>query len=216
MCQDYYVYIHYKKSNGEPFYVGKGIKNRDTTLVGRNDFWHHVVNKHDYVVERVANNLTETEALKFEQVLIKSLGRRDLKTGSLVNLTDGGEGTSNPSEKTRALRIAALKGNKHSLGRVLPEWERKARSVSNLGKKRDATTRANLAKSKTGSQNPNFNPTIYKFANEDGRVFHGTQNELKQIMKDDGVKPASLKGVSGLTLGSRRQVAGWFLNNVKE
>lgn len=54
MCQDYYVYVHYKKSNGEPFYVGKGIKNRDATSAGRNQFWHNVVNKYDYIVERLS------------------------------------------------------------------------------------------------------------------------------------------------------------------
>ena len=213
MCQDYYVYVHYKKSNGEPFYVGKGIKNRDTASVGRNQFWHNVVNKHDYVVERVANNLTEPEALKFEQVLISSLGRRDLDTGPLVNLTDGGEGTSNPSQETRQKRIKALIGNTHSLGRVMPEWEKELRSKSSVGHKKTKQGRENIGKAKLGNKNPRFNPTIFKFQHSDGRVFEGTQHALKTLMLSEGVPQTQVRGVSGVANKQRRSVAGWSLKN---
>ena len=90
----YYVYIHYKKSNGEPFYVGKGTGRRAANQTERSDFWKSVACKHGYTVEIVANNLTEAEAFNFEKVLIEKLGRRITNTGPLVNLTTGGDGAA--------------------------------------------------------------------------------------------------------------------------
>ena len=216
MDSKFYVYVHIAEKNGRVFYVGKGQGRRAYTHQHRTAYWKNIVARDGLFVLVVADNLSEHDAFEIEADLISRLGRKDLKSGELVNLTDGGEGTSNPSAKTRALLSAASRGNKHSLGRVLPEWERKARSISNLGKKRDDEAKANLAKSKLGAKNPNHNPNVYKFAHEDGRVVHCTQNEIKRIMKSDGVKPALLKGVSEIASGKRRQIAGWFLNEARE
>ena len=50
--------------------------------------------------------MTEEDAFKLEKHLIKSIGRRDLGLGTLVNMTDGGEGLINCSEITKdKLRI---------------------------------------------------------------------------------------------------------------
>ena len=216
MDSKFYVYVHIAEISGRVFYVGKGQGRRAYTHQHRTAYWKNIVARDGLFVLVVADNLSEDDAFGIEADLISRLGRKDLKSGELVNLTDGGEGTSNPSAKTRALLSAASRGNKHSLGRVLPEWERKARSISNLGKKRDDEAKANLAKSKLGAKNPNHNPTVYRFAHEDGRVVHCTQNEIKRIMQDDGVPITTRRGVSSLTRGISRQVAGWFLNEVRE
>jgi len=47
------------------------------------------------IVEVVAGNLDEAAAFVEEMRLIETYGRRDLKTGYLFNLTDGGEGFAN-------------------------------------------------------------------------------------------------------------------------
>jgi hypothetical protein len=46
-----------------------------------------------------------------ERYLIGTLGRYDQKRGPLTNQTDGGEGASNPSEKSRACRRESLWGD---------------------------------------------------------------------------------------------------------
>ena len=89
---DFYVYIHKKKSNGEIFYVGKGRKSRAYQKHSRSRFWHSVVDHHGFSVEIVFKDLSETEAYAKEVELILHYGRRDIGTGTLVNLTDGGEG----------------------------------------------------------------------------------------------------------------------------
>jgi hypothetical protein len=46
------------------------------------------------IVSIFKENLSEEEAFKLERELIEYWGRRDIKTGILCNLTDGGEGNS--------------------------------------------------------------------------------------------------------------------------
>jgi hypothetical protein len=53
----------------------------------------------------------EFEALARERHLIQTIGRHDLGTGPLTNQTDGGEGTSNPSEESRLRRRESLWGD---------------------------------------------------------------------------------------------------------
>lgn len=52
----------------------------------------------------------ESKALARERQLIQTIGRHDLGTGPLTNQTDGGEGTSNPSEESRERRRESLWG----------------------------------------------------------------------------------------------------------
>lgn len=97
---NYYVYRHYKKNTNEVFYIGMGKEvnfRRSRSKRYRNNHWHNIVNKYDFNVEIVAENLTEQEAIELEIFLIQSYGRLDLGTGCLVNMTDGGEGVFNPS-----------------------------------------------------------------------------------------------------------------------
>ncbi len=103
---DYYVYLHKKKTTGEVFYVGKGSGNRAWRLEGRNKFWHKIVNKHDYDIEIHSDNLQEWYAFELEKDLIAYYGRRQLGKGTLVNLSDGGEGVGGwiPSEKFKESR----------------------------------------------------------------------------------------------------------------
>jgi len=97
------VYIHRRKDTGDIFYVGIGnnvkrayeIKNRS------NKYWKHVVKKYGHDVEILEEGLTWEEACLKEKELIKKYGRKDLGEGILVNMTDGGDGQSNPSEETR-------------------------------------------------------------------------------------------------------------------
>ena len=88
------VYIHRKASNREVFYVGMGNPDRpyQKAPTARSVVWHRVVKKHGYYVEVIRTGLTRQEACDIEIDLIELIGRRDKKKGTLVNLTDGGEG----------------------------------------------------------------------------------------------------------------------------
>jgi hypothetical protein len=90
----YYIYAHYRNDTGEVFYVGKGEGNRHKSMQGRNAYWLNIVNAHGYKVEILQHFETEDEAFEAEKALIAELGRKDLSKGLLVNMSDGGEGSS--------------------------------------------------------------------------------------------------------------------------
>jgi hypothetical protein len=90
---NFYVYLHIKETDGTPFYVGKGSGNR-AYVYGRNDWWKKTVEKYGYDVIILEDNLSEDVSLEREIYWIDRIGRRDLGKGTLVNLTDGGDGIS--------------------------------------------------------------------------------------------------------------------------
>tara|TARA_R100000231_G_C5316961_1_gene162226 strand:+ start:183 stop:1343 length:1161 start_codon:yes stop_codon:yes gene_type:complete len=95
-----YGYLRQKDSKiakaGTLYYVGKGK--------GSRAFSHHrntPVPKDRNRIIFLKENLTEKEAFDHEIEMIKFYGRVDIGTGILRNLSDGGEGPSNPSPETR-------------------------------------------------------------------------------------------------------------------
>jgi len=101
----FYVYVYRDPRPlklGQPVYVGKGTGDRDLSHWSRGshnkpfqDFISHLKQRNFVAVcERVFETENEEEAFAKEMELIKLYGRRDLKTGTLFNLTDGGEGPS--------------------------------------------------------------------------------------------------------------------------
>jgi hypothetical protein len=95
MKNEFYVYAYLRKDK-TPYYVGKGKEGRayskDRVIKPPKD-------KSRIVFLR--KGLTEDKAFEWERFYIKHYGRIDTGTGILHNLTDGGEGNSNPSEETR-------------------------------------------------------------------------------------------------------------------
>jgi len=106
----FYTYIHCKADTGEPFYIGKGQGSRHLVKTKRNNYWNNVVAKHGFTSEILCKWKTEQEALEHEKFLIQCF--KDIGT-PLVNLTDGGEGTSGwvPSDSWRAKKSASQKAN---------------------------------------------------------------------------------------------------------
>jgi hypothetical protein len=94
MKNNYYIYLHIKLSTGEPFYVGKGKDNRAFVKRNRSIHWRNIVNKYDYDIIFIKEDLTEDEAFIQELYWINRIGRKDINKGPLVNFTDGGEGSS--------------------------------------------------------------------------------------------------------------------------
>ena len=113
MNKSFYVYLHLRCDNNEPFYVGKGTKNRAYDKGHRNKHWHNVVNKHGYKVEILFDNLENKESglLEIDAILeLKYFGYK------LVNYTNGGEGKLGykTSEETKRKISEKNKGKKIS------------------------------------------------------------------------------------------------------
>jgi hypothetical protein len=101
----FYVYVYRDPrptKNSQPVYVGKGTGDRDLSHWSRGshnkplqDFLSHLraLNLQP-LCSRVFETPHEQEAFAKEIELIQLYGRRDNKTGTLFNRTDGGEGAS--------------------------------------------------------------------------------------------------------------------------
>jgi hypothetical protein len=91
--QKYCLYQHTRKSDGRIFYIGIGDLKRPYSKKSRNRYWRHIVNKYNYDVKIIVDNISWERACELEKLMISFYGRLDLGLGTLVNLTDGGEGT---------------------------------------------------------------------------------------------------------------------------
>ena len=66
----FYVYLHIRKDNGIPFYVGKGHGIRYKQTDRKNIHWKNIVNKYDFDTIFLAENLTELDAFELEKYWI--------------------------------------------------------------------------------------------------------------------------------------------------
>jgi len=110
-----YVYTHTRLDTNEIFYVGIGTQDnyrRASKTVNRSVFWKNIINKTGWKVDIVFDNLSWDKACEIEKELIIKYGRKDLCLGSLVNLTDGGDGNSGRkiSQETRQKMSNMKKG----------------------------------------------------------------------------------------------------------
>lgn len=115
LIKDAYVYRHTKLGTSEVFYIGIGNQpkySRAYTKKSRSVFWNTIVTKYNYEVEILAHNLTWEQACELETILISYYKRRDCCGGTLVNMTDGGDGAR---------------------GVIISEEQRKQKSISNSG-----------------------------------------------------------------------------------
>jgi hypothetical protein len=136
-----YVYRHIRLDKNEPFYIGIGDNNsnnhkRAYSKQDRNKYWKNIVGQTPYEVEILLDNLTWDEACSKEIEFIELYGRNDLKKGSLVNMTNGGEGSYGfkHTECSKQKLKTRLKGNKYNLGTKYSDEVKKHLSDIRTGK----------------------------------------------------------------------------------
>ena len=128
---EFYIYA-YLRNDGTPYYIGKGKKYRAWSK-------DHVVNlpKDRSNIIIMESNLTETGAFALERRYIKWYGRKDLNTGILRNLTDGGEGAKLSQSTKDKISLANQGQIPWSKGiNLTPEHKMKI-SLSNTGKSKN-------------------------------------------------------------------------------
>ena len=124
---EFYSYL-WLRADGTPYYAGKGHGRRAFT--GRGHNLHSPSDNARILVFPMAN---EAEAFESEIALIELFGRKDLGTGCLRNLTNGGEGAAGMivSVATRKKQSAAKKGKPSNWkGKKASEETRRKQSES--------------------------------------------------------------------------------------
>ena len=92
----FYTYAYLRKEDKTPYYIGKGKGKRAYDSTHR----VKVPDDKDRIIF-LKENVSEKEAWDYEREMIQFYGRKDLGTGILRNMSDGGEGPANPSPETR-------------------------------------------------------------------------------------------------------------------
>lgn len=98
----------------EPFYVGCGCGSRinshlhEATRFNKNSVKLNKIRKliglnMPPIIVKLRDNLCREDSRLFEMQLISVIGRIDLKTGTLTNLTEGGEGASHTEETKKKI-----------------------------------------------------------------------------------------------------------------
>jgi hypothetical protein len=146
-----YVYQHIRLDTNEIFYIGIGVRSkhrRARTIVSRNEFWKNITSKTDWKAEIIFDEISLDDAKIKEVELIKQIGRRDLGNGTLVNLTNGGDGTFGyaVTEQTK------LKLSKFNTGKKLSEEHKAKIAKSNTGKVTSAAALQKMSMAKIGKK----------------------------------------------------------------
>jgi hypothetical protein len=184
---EYYTYA-YLREDKTPYYIGKGKCKTQRHL--HPGHYTPIPPKERILI--LKNNITEEEAFKHEKYMIAVFGRKDLGTGILRNLTDGGNGKSGwkMNENTKEkIRISNF-GQKRT-----EETKRKLSEVNKgnipwiFGKKHTPETRekirqAHLGKPFCGNHNNHKNSKWWN---------NGQINKRSVECPSDGWQPGRLK-----------------------
>lgn len=128
---EFYVYLYRDPRPAKrlaPLYVGKGkAANRRAEIHWRKGAYNPILNaifqklkalELEPIIEIVGWFAEPEAAYACEAALVKRLGRRDLRTGSLCNLTDGGEGSRDTSGST-GRKVSATKKARYAADPLL-------------------------------------------------------------------------------------------------
>ena len=210
---NYYTYA-YLREDKTPYYIGKG---KGLRIYSTNRRIKPPKDKSRIIY--LKQNLTEKEAFRHEIYMIAVFGRKDLGTGILINMTNGGDGPSGRivSEETRRKLSEAgkdhivseeqkIKQRKKMKGRIkkhnLSEEGRKKLSKIMLGNTRHNKPHSEEAKKKISQGHKGKKLTEEhrkKLRDSHIGIKHQphtqeTKNKISQIHKKSGLLPPSHKG----------------------
>lgn len=187
---NHYVYMLRIEGEGLPFYIGMGTDDRHLVHFSeaRNDF-SYSSNRHklntirkawaegkEVFSEIILDGLDRDQALANEIEFIRYFGRRDIGTGCLTNMTDGGDGGSGMiwTEEAKKLKSESTKGELNPMygrrgeaspirgvkngffGKVHSKEAIERNRQAHLGKTASSETKTKMSEARRGDKNSNY------------------------------------------------------------
>lgn len=210
MENNWYVYRHIRLDKNVPFYIGIGNKKCfyrafEINDKKRNLIWNKIYKKTKIKIEILFENISKEDAFLKEKEFIKLYGRIDLNTGTLCNLTDGGDGIWNckRSDETK------LKLRMKKIGKLNPQYGKKQtedtirkKIISLTGQKRSDVTKnkQSIASIYSGQAKTT---EVYDYKTNE---FLGSFHSLSEACRKLNLDPLKSSGkASQVALGKRKQ-----------
>ena len=178
------LYQHRRIDTNDIFYVGISSNNkRPYDRTKRSIFWKNIIKKTEYEVQILKSDLTWDDACDLEKVLISWYGRRNLGTGNLVNMTDGGDGCLGvePHNKggigfRHSDNTKVKIGNKNR-GKILSDEQKNNLSIKATGRLHTLETKKKMSDNKIGELNHQTKPII----DIETGVYYYSMNEIVDL-----------------------------------
>jgi len=172
----------------EPFYIGKGKGRRLNDNSHRSVYFKNKINKIrncglEPNVIKLFENITEEKSFILESDLINLVGRKDLDKGSLINFTDGGEGSTGwvCSEEVRK------KHSKRMMGENNPMFGKCKKNSPVYGNHHSNKTRKYLSEINFGKNNPFYGKQHSKETKRKQSEMNRGENHKNHILTENNV-----------------------------